>query len=430
MNKSNLDISNSDKNIIKLENLIREFKQEIEKLKQKVSKQVSEIKTREVDIIKIQTIEDNKLKLKRENNQINIFETELKNLEIKKKDLENKLSKIKLSEEQYENLRLEVNELQRSEEKNLGFEISSKQRELERVKLAIKQIFRDKESINEDLKDMNEDLEEKQSLAEEKEEQLEILKKKYEKMFKEKNNLQDKTRMFETNLMKQQNEKRIFEQDINNFNITKAQISAKEETIKQELEEFEGIEFINLPVEKLKEKLNKSTETLSRIGNVNLRALEVYADVKADYEKIREKVEQLEKEKEEVLKIMAQIDRKKKKTFLHTLNNINELFSRNFSQLSTKGIVFLEPQNKKEIFDAGLDIVVKVGTGKYFDVTSLSGGEQCLVALSLIFAIQEYKPYCFYIFDEIDAALDKRNSEKLAYLLKKYIKEGQYNNHP
>jgi len=426
MNKSNLDISNSDKNIIKLENLIREFKQEIEKLKQKVSKQVSEIKTREVDIIKIQTIEDNKLKLKRENNQINIFETELKNLEIKKKDLENKLSKIKLSEEQYENLRLEVNELQRSEEKNLGFEISSKQRELERVKLAIKQIFRDKESINEDLKDMNEDLEEKQSLAEEKEEQLEILKKKYEKMFKEKNNLQDKTRMFETNLMKQQNEKRIFEQDINNFNITKAQISAKEETIKQELEEFEGIEFINLPVEKLKEKLNKSTETLSRIGNVNLRALEVYADVKADYEKIREKVEQLEKEKEEVLKIMAQIDRKKKKTFLHTLNNINELFSRNFSQLSTKGIVFLEPQNKKEIFDAGLDIVVKVGTGKYFDVTSLSGGEQCLVALSLIFAIQEYKPYCFYIFDEIDAALDKRNSEKLAYLLKKYIKEGQY----
>ena len=48
------------------------------------------------------------------------------------------------------------------------------------------------------------------------------------------------------------------------------------------------------------------------------------------------------------------------------------------------------------------------------------------VALSLIFAIQEYSPYCFYIFDEIDAALDKRNSEKLAYLLKKYMKEGQY----
>jgi len=46
--------------------------------------------------------------------------------------------------------------------------------------------------------------------------------------------------------------------------------------------------------------------------------------------------------------------------------------------------------------------------------------------LSLIFSIQEFKPYCFYIFDEIDAALDKRNSELLATLFRKYMKRGQY----
>lgn len=49
-----------------------------------------------------------------------------------------------------------------------------------------------------------------------------------------------------------------------------------------------------------------------------------------------------------------------------------------------------------------------------------------MVALSLIFAIQEYKPYCFYIFDEIDAALDKHNSELLAGLIKRYMVSGQY----
>ena len=48
------------------------------------------------------------------------------------------------------------------------------------------------------------------------------------------------------------------------------------------------------------------------------------------------------------------------------------------------------------------------------------------MALSLIFAIQELNPYCFYILDEIDAALDKRNSERLANLLKKYMQKGQY----
>ena len=101
-------------------------------------------------------------------------------------------------------------------------------------------------------------------------------------------------------------------------------------------------------------------------------------------------------------------------------------FSKNFSQLSPKGNVFLELEDKKEPFNGGVNIIVKTGHGKYFDVKSLSGGEQTLVALSLIFAIQELKPYYFYIFDEIDAALDKRNSERLAGLLKKYMQKGQY----
>ena len=49
-----------------------------------------------------------------------------------------------------------------------------------------------------------------------------------------------------------------------------------------------------------------------------------------------------------------------------------------------------------------------------------------MVALSLIFGIQELNPYCFYILDEIDAALDKRNSERLGSLLRKYMQKGQY----
>jgi chromosome segregation protein len=203
-------------------------------------------------------------------------------------------------------------------------------------------------------------------------------------------------------------------------------MQARIDTSKDELKEFAGVEIISLPIEGLREKLQNAEASILRIGNVNQRALEVYDNVKAEYDKIREKVEQLEKEKQQILTVIEQIDRKKKKTFLNTLTQINELFSRNFSQLSTKGIVTLDPQDKKDIFNAGLDILVKVGGGKYFDVTSLSGGEQTLVALSLIFAIQEFRPYCFYIFDEIDAALDRRNSEKLAYLLKKYMKNGQY----
>ncbi len=426
ISKSDLDITDSALKIQEAEKQISGIKNDLQKIRERINSSSNEINQRAIDSIKSQSINEKKEQLKRNHEQSDIFEKELQNLEIKKKSFEDKFSIMKLSDEQYENLRLEINELQRSEERNLGMEITSKQRELERIKLAIKQNIRDKEELVETLKEISESLETKQKITEEKEEQSEIVKRKYQKMFEEKNSLQDKLRMFETNIMKHQNEKMLYESENNNLMITKAQVNARKDSLMQELKEFENVEFLTMNVEKLKEKLFETEGILARIGNVNLRALEVYDNIKAEYDKIKEKVEQLEKEKFEILNIIAQIDKKKKKTFLQTLEKINELFSRNFSQLSTKGIVNLEPENTKEVFDAGLNITVKVGGGKYFDVTSLSGGEQTLVALSLIFSIQEYKPYCFYIFDEIDAALDRRNSERLAYLLKKYMKNGQY----
>ena len=424
--KSDSNIYNSRKIIEETENYIKKFKEELKGLKDKIANQSLENNIREIDIVKIRNMIEKKQQLIRNNEQIQIFDAELKNLEFKKKAVENKLSAAKISEEQYETLKLEVNELQRSEERNLGIEITTKQRELERIRLAIKQNLRDKEEITEELKNIKENLNRKEKIVEEKEKQAEVLKKKYQKMFEHKNQLQDKIRVLESNLMSQQNEKRFSESEINNFMIEKAQINARRESLVQEFEEFKGIEIISMPVDKLIERVNESEATLSRIGNVNLRALEVYDEIKREYEGIKEKVEQLEKEKLEILNVIEQIDKKKKKVFVQTLEKINELFSRNFSQLSVKGIVTLEPEDRKEVFNAGLDVLVKVGGGKYFDVTSLSGGEQTLVALALIFAIQEFRPYCFYIFDEIDAALDRRNSEKLAYLLKKHMRDGQF----
>ena len=141
---------------------------------------------------------------------------------------------------------------------------------------------------------------------------------------------------------------------------------------------------------------------------------------------LKNTIEEIEGETENILKIISEIDKKKKKSFMSTLNSLNELFARNYSHLSKKSNVFLDLENKKDPFDGGLNIIVKTGHGKYFDVKSLSGGEQTMVALSLIFAIQEFRPYYFYLLDEIDAALDKRNSERLANLLTKYMQKGQY----
>jgi len=74
----------------------------------------------------------------------------------------------------------------------------------------------------------------------------------------------------------------------------------------------------------------------------------------------------------------------------------------------------------------GVLIKVRITGKKFMDIRSLSGGEKTMTALAFIFAIQEHEPASFYIFDEVDAALDKRNSEKLAELVRAYSSRAQY----
>ena len=82
-------------------------------------------------------------------------------------------------------------------------------------------------------------------------------------------------------------------------------------------------------------------------------------------------------------------------------------------------------ENKDNPFEGGVTVSVRDPKGKRLSVTALSGGEKVLVALAFIFAIQEHEPAPFYFLDEIDAALDKLNSEKVARLLKDYSKKSQ-----
>ena len=86
----------------------------------------------------------------------------------------------------------------------------------------------------------------------------------------------------------------------------------------------------------------------------------------------------------------------------------------------------MDLEDKENPFNGGLDIKVRISSNKYLDIKSLSGGEKTLTALAFIFAIQELQPASFYLLDEVDAALDKTNSEKLSKLISGYSKKAQY----
>jgi chromosome segregation protein len=385
-----------------------------------------EINNRESDVIKISNVNEKEKQLKILREKTNSTEVEIFDSDKKIKEFEKKLEQNSDIEQKYEILRLEIQEMSVIDEEDLDSEILFRKRELERSKISFKQFSREYLEIEEELIQLNKTRKDKQKQLEVKNRQEEELSEKFKKLISQRDDLGKKIRDEEIVISQKQNEIHNIEDKINNFKIEKARVGAIIENLESELIEFANIELIKIPREKLVQRLVKTQEIFSNIGSVNMRSLEVYDEIKKEYESVQSKVDIIGKEKESILKIIHQIDIKKKKTFLKTLTALNEIFSRNFAQLNTKGQVYLELENKKDPFEGGVNIVVKTGHGKYFDVTSLSGGEQTIVALSLIFAIQELNPYAFYVLDEIDAALDKRNSERLANLLKKYMAKGQY----
>ncbi len=231
----------------------------------------------------------------------------------------------------------------------------------------------------------------------------------------------------EITLVKLDENLRGVEQIINNINLGRAKFVAEKEGLEKEFEEFKNEKLKKQhDLDKLMQEIHDAEKQLLILGNVNLRALEIYEQIEKEFNELVEKKEKLKIEKQDVLNMMQEIETKKKDVFMRTLNEIDKNFRQIFTNLSTKGQAYLELEDPENIFTAGLDIRVKITGNKYLDIKSLSGGEKALTALAFIFAIQEHQPASFYLLDEVDAALDKHNSDKLSRLIAAYSKKAQY----
>jgi len=423
----------SEKNIIGAKEENEKARLELEKVykeknekKKAVDEEEQKIRIYERDLITLKTISEKSNAIKDALNYQNILKKEIDELDKRKNSLETKISSVSNIEEKYSNALRQIEEISSRTEKDIDTSLLFKERELEKIKEAIERNREDLGDIQQKISDISSTMDETEEILQEREQKEKDLNERFKKMFIERDTIQTKINEFGIKLSELQNEIRQIEDQINYLKIGKAKIEGECQTIEIDLADYVGIELLSGSIQHLEERLAKAQESISNIGSINMRALEVYDEIKKEYDLIKGKAETIEKEKLEIMKIIEEIDKKKKRTFMKTFNAINELFTSNFTKLSAKGQAFLEIENKEDIFAGGVEIVVRMAKGKYFDTSSLSGGEQTLVALSLLFAIQEYKPYHFYILDEIDAALDKRNSERLAALLKKYMKTGQY----
>lgn len=217
------------------------------------------------------------------------------------------------------------------------------------------------------------------------------------------------------------------EQEKNNFAVEKAQYDAEITTMQSELEPLKDIPILEniKSIEAAKNKIREFNSKLTALGNVNMRALEIFESVQKEYGDLASRVNTLQSEKGDVLSIIDEVEKKKSEAFMKTYNEIATNFAETHQKVADKNYACLELETPEKPFEGGVLVRVTDLKGKKASLAGLSGGEKVLVALSFIFAIQEHDPAPFYLMDEIDAALDKVNSEKVAKLLKEYSSKAQ-----
>ncbi len=378
------------------------------------------------------------------------FEKTLREIEESVADKTKELTDLKI---QKQNLRTKITELRNptvlaeltafeEKKKQLDREIARLEAEQKGITMQLNDVLgRDRENMHKLLKDMNKEeeafIEEMQSLdklSKSQENELEKKEKeqaqffsKYKGLFEKTKKLSDENNTTETKILGVEENSRKEELTLNTLSIETARLTAEKSGIQAEFEKYTGVELdMEKPEEQLKKEISEFERMMINIGSVNMRALEIYETVEKEYGGLLEKKNVLLKEKDDVVNLMNEIEANKRGLFVNTLQVVDGQFRRIFGQLTTKGEAYLELENKEDPFAGGLRINVKITGNKFLDIRSLSGGEKTMTALSFLFAIQEHEPASFYVLDEVDAALDKHNSEKLAKLIRSYCGKAQY----
>ena len=165
---------------------------------------------------------------------------------------------------------------------------------------------------------------------------------------------------------------------------------------------------------------------LRAIGHVDLDAVSKYNEVKARYDYMSEQIADLEKSKAELTGIITKLEKEMKTAFIDSFNKINENFGKTFSELFGGGSAEIYLTDPENVLESGIEIKAAPPGKIIKNLMQLSGGEQAFIGVALFFATLKVNPTPFCILDEIEAALDEVNVERLAQYIKRYTDGTQF----
>lgn len=199
--------------------------------------------------------------------------------------------------------------------------------------------------------------------------------------------------------------------------IEKAKAETELEAFKDDFTEYAEIKILEEPIKQIERNIMTLERQLEEFGSINMKAIDAFDEMQSEYEEIQGKLNTLKEERQSIFDFMEQVERKKHEVFMKAFTTVKENFEEIFAKLSD-GVGTLILDKPTEISESGLLIKASPGGKKIMNLDAMSGGEKVLTSAAFLLAIQQYKPAFFYIVDELDAALDKQNSVRLAALLR------------
>jgi chromosome segregation protein len=165
---------------------------------------------------------------------------------------------------------------------------------------------------------------------------------------------------------------------------------------------------------------------LDEMGPVNLVAIEEYEETEQRHQFLSQQHDDLVQAKAQLLEVINRINTQTREMFRATFEQIRDNFRLMFTEVFGGGKADLILLDENDVLESGIDIVARPPGKQLQTISLLSGGEQTMTALSLLFSIYQVKPSPFCVLDELDAPLDESNINRFIRVLQRFLEHSQF----
>uniref|UniRef100_A0ABI7YSK3 SMC hinge domain-containing protein n=1 Tax=Felis catus TaxID=9685 RepID=A0ABI7YSK3_FELCA len=204
-----------------------------------------------------------------------------------------------------------------------------------------------------------------------------------------------------------------------------AAIEVDYSSLREDLKALQTDKEVEASLRLLRQQVASQEEVLLKTAAPNLRALE---NLKTVRDKFQESTDAFEASRKEARMCRQEFEQVKKRRydlfsqcFEHVSVSIDQIYKKLCRNVSAQA--FLSPENPEEPYLEGISYNCVAPGKRFMPMDNLSGGEKCVAALALLFAVHSFRPAPFFVLDEVDAALDNTNIGKVSSYIKEQTQE-------